>query len=155
MPLGIVLLLVWLFLLLRYPRVMLPTSGVLVGLALLLAAFVGIRQWQNNQHLEELHVTIAYQPESCEFGKPLSVKIDNRSELSASDIQWQLHASQPGQQRNLLDTTVAGDVYRVSEILAPGASWQRCFAVVPLRTSYRASDMQYRATDLDARFTTD
>ena len=65
MPLGIVLLVVWLFLLLRYPRVMLPASGVIVALALLLAAFVGIRQWQNDQHLEQLHISIAYQPEGC------------------------------------------------------------------------------------------
>lgn len=154
MPLGIILLLVWLILLFRYPRIMLPASGVVLALALLLAAFVGIRQWQNTQHLEQLHIGIEYQPEACDFGKPLRVVIENRSGLIARDIRWQLHASQPGQQRNLLDTSIGAE-YRAGGPLEPGEQWQRCFSVPPLRSGYRAPDLRYRATNLDARFTTD
>ncbi|WP_373186319.1 hypothetical protein [Halopseudomonas sp.] len=152
MPLGIVLLLVWLILLLRYPRVMLPASGVVLALALLLAAFVGIRQWQNDRHLEQLHISIDYQPKGCEFGKPLRVVIDNRSGLTASNIQWQLHATQAGQQRNLLNTSVAGETYRVGEPLEPGERWQRCFSAPPVRSGYRAPDLSYHAADPSAEF---
>ncbi|MBL4834187.1 MAG: multidrug transporter [Pseudomonas sp.] len=152
MPLGIVLLLVWLFLLLRYPRIMLPASGVVVGLALLLAAFVGIQQWQNNQHLDQLHISIDYQPENCEFGKPLHAVINNRSDLTASNIQWQLIATQAGQQRNLLDISVAGGNYRMDDPLAPGDTWQQCFSVPPVRSGYRAPDLIFRAADPSANF---
>lgn len=152
MPLGIVLLVVWLFLLLRYPRIMLPASGVALALALLLAAFVGLRQWQNAQDLEQLHISIAYQPESCDFGKPLRVEIDNRSGLTASNIRWQLHATHRGQQRNLLDTSVAEGDYRMDTPLAPGAKWQSCFTVPPVRSGYRAPELSYRAADPSATF---
>ncbi|WP_339844534.1 hypothetical protein [uncultured Halopseudomonas sp.] len=152
MPLGIVLLVAWLFLLLRYPRIMLPASGVLVALALVLAAFVGVRQWQNDQHLDQLHISIDYQPAGCEFGKPLRVRIDNQSGLIASNIEWQLHASQAGQQRNLLDTSVTGAEYRVGEPIEAGGQWQRCFSLPPLRSGYRPSDMRYRAADPSASF---
>lgn len=152
MPLGIVLLLVWLILLLRYPRIMLPASGVLVALALLLAAFVGVRQWQNNQHLDQLHISIDYQPEACDFGKPLRVRIDNQSGRIASNIEWQLHASQAGQQRNLLDTTVTGGDYRVGEPMKAGGDWERCYRAPALRSGYRPSDLSYRAVELSAHF---
>lgn len=152
MPLGIVLLVVWLLLLLRYPRVMLPASGVMVVLALLLAAFVGIRQWQNDQHLEQLHISIAYQPEGCEFGKPLRVEIHNRTGLVASNIEWQLHATLAGQQRNLLDTSVAEGRYRLDESLAAGDRWLHCFTVPPVRSGYRASELRFHAQDPSATF---
>lgn len=152
MPLGVVLLVVWLFLLLRYPRVMLPASGVVLALVLLLAAFVGVRQWQNDQHLDQLHISIAYAPEQCEFGKPLRVEISNRSDQTASNIQWQLQALQAGQQRNMLDTSVAEGRYRVDEPLAAGATWLRCFTIPPVRSGYRASELRYHAADPSATF---
>lgn len=152
MPLGIILLLVWLFLLLRYPRIMLPASGGVLAVALLLAAFVGVRQWQNNQHLDQLQISVQYQPQGCEFGKPLQMVVDNRSGLTASDIEWQLHASQPGQQRNLLDTNVTGAVYRVDVALEPSQRWERCFSLPPLRSGYRAEELRYRAADASAQF---
>lgn len=155
MPLGIVLLLVWLILLLRYPRIMLPASGVVLALALLLAAFVGVRQWQNDRHLEQLQINIEYQPKGCEFGNPLRVVVHNRSGLTASNIEWYLHATQAGQERNLLDTSVTGAVYQVGEPLGPGERWQRCFPVPPVRTGYRAPDLRYHAADPSAVFISD
>ena len=42
--LGVAIFLVWLVLLLRFPRVMLPVSGVLAGLGLLLGLVMGLLQ---------------------------------------------------------------------------------------------------------------
>ena len=153
MPLGIVLLLVWLVLLVRFPRVMLPASGVLAGLGLLLALFVVGRQWLDDRHTDQLQVEIAYAPENCDFGRPLRVAIENRSERTASNVHWRLHATQPGFNTNLLDLNTTDATFRLDQALAPGETWVRCYRVPPLRSGFRAPDLNYRAEGLRADFT--
>lgn len=152
MPLGIVLLVVWLVLLFRFPRVMLPASGVIAALGLLLALFVIGRQWMENRQVDQLQVQVSYAPDGCEFGRPLRVQIENHSGRSASNIRWQLHASRPGYNTNLLDTSTTDSTVRLNETLAPGAAWQGCYRVPPLRSGFRAPDLNYRADNLRADF---
>ncbi len=152
MPLGIVLLLVWLVLLLRFPRIMLPASGVLAGLGLLLALFVIGRQWMDNRHVADLRVQVNYAPEACAFGRPLQVVMENQSNRVASNIRWRLHATQAGYSSNLLDLSTTDSTYRTERQLAPGESWQECYRVPPLRSGFRAPDLNYRADGLRADF---
>lgn len=152
MPLGIVLLLVWLVLLVRFPRVMLPVSGVLAGLGLLLALFVVGRQWLDDRHTDQLLVQISYAPESCDFGRPLQVAIENQSGRTASNIHWRLHATQPGFNTNLLDLNTTDATFRLDQALEPGESWIRCYRVPPLRSGFRAPDLNYRAEGIRADF---
>ena len=90
MPYGIALFLIWLVLLLRFPRVMLPVSAVVAGLALLLGAIMGVLQWQQSQRIDHLAFDLSYQPDSCPFGQPLAVRIHNGGELTARNISWLL-----------------------------------------------------------------
>ena len=152
MPLGIAVFLVWLVLLLRFPRVMLPFSGVLVGLLPILAAAVGIRQWYTGNLAAQLQTSVRYQPESCDFGKPLRVTIDNQGSRSASQISWQLQATQPGFNTNLLDVSVSDATYQSTQALPPGEQWSGCYAVPRLRSGYRAPDLEYRIERLRADF---
>jgi hypothetical protein len=152
MPLGIVLLLVWLVLLVRFPRVMLPVSGVLAGLGLLLALFVFGRQWLEDRHTGQLAVQLSYAPEACDFGRPLRVTIENQSNRSASDIRWQLHATQAGFNTNLLDLSSTDATFRIDQQLAPGETLERCYAVPRLRSGFREPDLTYRAEALRADF---
>lgn len=152
MPLGIALLLIWLVLLLRFPRVMLPFSGVLVALALTLAAGVGVKQWLDSRQVKQLHISIQYLPAECDFGQPLRVLIDNRSEQTARDISWQLHATQPGYNSSVLDVSVTGARYHTDRPVSAGSQWQRCYAVPNLRQGYRAPDLLYRAEKVGAEF---
>lgn len=152
MILGIALLLIWLILLIRFPRVMVPASGVLVALALLLAAGVGLKQWFDGRSAAQLEIRIEYLPEACDFGRPLQVHIENRGERTASRISWQLLATQPGYSSNLLDVAVTATSYQIDQPLASGESWQRCYAVPRLRSSYRAPDLEYRADRVRAEF---
>lgn len=152
MPLGIILLLIWLILLVRFPRIMLPVSGVIVAITLLLAAGVGIWQWQHDKQVRQLEISVRYAPEQCDFGKPLQVSIHNASQRTASNISWQLRAVQPGYNTNLLDTNVADSSYQLGQPLPAAGQWQQCYSVPRLRSGYRAGDLQYHADRVRAEF---
>lgn len=152
MALGIVFLLVWLILLVRFPRIMFPASGILVAIFLLLAAAVGIWQWRHEQQVSRLEFSIHYTPHTCDFGKPLQVRIHNTSHRTTSHLSWQLRATQPGYNTNLLDIGVTSNTYQLSLPLHPDEQWQKCYALPPLRRGYRAADLQYQADHIRANF---
>lgn len=149
--LGVAIFFIWLILLLRFPRVMLPVSGVLAGLGLLLGLGVGVMQWQQVKRIEQLDFTLAYQPQQCEFGKPLAVRIRNQSEYSVQQIRWQLEASQPGYDTNLLDAGVALG-FSTAARLAPGEERLLCYSVPRLRRGYREAELEYRVEAVHADF---
>lgn len=152
MALGIALLLVWLILLVRFPRVMLPASGIIVAIALLLAAAAGTWQWWHERQVSDLQISVSHAPEACDFGKPLQVSIHNTARHTASHISWQLTAVQPGYNTNLLDIGVTASLYEVNQTLQPGEQWQACYAVPRLRSGYRAADLDFHAERVRAEF---
>lgn len=152
MPLGITLLLIWLVLLVRFPRIMLPASGIIVAISLILAAGVGIWQWQHDKQVDMLEISVLHLPEQCDFGKPLQISIQNNSSRTATQISWQLLAVQPGYNTNLLDIGVTAGIYRLSQPLHPAQQWQQCYSVPRLRTGYRAEDLEYHADKVRADF---
>lgn len=149
--LGLAIFLVWLVLLLRFPRVMLPVSGVLAGVGLLLGLIMGFLQWQQSQRIEQLAFDLSYQPQQCEFGKPLAVRISNQSSYPVQNIAWQLLASQPGHNTNLLDAGVALD-FTSSARLQPGEQKLLCYSVPRLRRGYRETELEYRVDAVRAEF---
>ncbi|WP_339648055.1 hypothetical protein [Halopseudomonas pelagia] len=152
MPLGIALFLIWLVLLLRFPRIMLPFSGVFAALALLLAGAFGVHKWYAGNLVGQLETRIIYTPNNCEFGKPLRVIIDNKGERTASQISWQLMATAPNYNTNLLDISITDATYQIDQPIAPGQQWQGCYAVPPLRSGARAPDLDYRMDRIRADF---
>ena len=149
--LGAAIFLVWLVLLLRFPRVMLPVSGVVAGLGLLLGLVMGLLQWQQGQRLDQLAFDLSYQPQQCEFGKPLAVRISNQSSYAAEHIQWQLVASQPGQNTNLLDAGVAQEFTSAARLVS-GEQQLLCYSVPRLRSGYREAELEYRVDAVSAEF---
>ena len=152
MLLGIAFVLIWLCALVRFPRVMLPATAVLVSIALLLAAAVGIWQWRHERQVDDLQISIRHVPEACDFGKPLQVRIHNTSERTTRHIRWQLKAVQPGYNTNLLDIGVTANTYELALTLQPGEQWQACQVVPRLRSGYRAADLHYRAEQVRVQF---
>ncbi len=152
MLLGIAFLLIWLFALTRFPRVMLPATGVIVIIALLLAAAAGIWQWRHERQVDELQISISHVPETCDFGKPLQVSIHNTSDRITRHIRWQLMAVQPGYNTNLLDIGVTANTYELGLTLQPGERWQTCYVVPRLRSGYRAADLHYHAEQVRVQF---
>ncbi|MFO7706459.1 MAG: hypothetical protein R6V43_15210 [Halopseudomonas sp.] len=152
MALGIALFLIWLVLLLRFPRPMLPISAALLALALLVAAVLGIRYWHASNLTDQLQTNAAYQPDRCDFGKPLRVVIDNRSARTATRIRWQLTATYPDYNTNLLDIGITDAMYHTDQALAPGEQWQGCYSVPALRSGAQAADLEYRLVRIRAQF---
>lgn len=152
MPLGIVLLLVWLVLLVRFPRIMLPVSGILITLALLLAGALGFREWQADRQLSQIDIDLSYVPDQCDFGKPLALTIQNNSERTVDHLSWQLLAIQPGFNTNLVDVGISANTYRVSQRLKPGDQWHDCYSVPRLRSGYHPGDLEYHAIKIQADF---
>ena len=152
MALGIALLLVWLILLVRFPRVLLPASGIILVIALLLAAAAGVWQWRHGQHVSQLEISVQYAPQACDFGKPIQVTVHNTSHRTTGHISWQLRATQPGYNTNLLDIGVTGNTYQLDQALQPDEQWQACYVVPPLRSGHRAADLQYLAERVRADF---
>lgn len=152
MILGLAVLLIWIALLMRYPKIMLPASGVAVALGLLLAAGAATLQWFENRRIDRLDIDISYAREQCEFGKPLRVQISNEATSAASNISWRLIAVQSGFNSNLLDISTADAIYRTDQTLPSGEQWIRCYEVPRLRSGYRAPDLEYRADRVRADF---
>ena len=152
MALGIVLLLAWLILLLRFPRPMVPASLIIVALALLLGAIVATMQWLDGRRVDQLDINIAYAPDACEFGKPLRVDVTNNSAHTVTHISWRLLAAQPGYNSNLVDTSTTASTYRIEHSIPPDGNWTGCYQVPRLRTGYRAPDLDYRTDHLRADF---
>lgn len=150
MPLALILLVVWILLLLRFPRVMLPASFGVLGVALLIGGAVAVKQWLDARQLARIDIRIQYLPQECEFGKPLQVSITNNSDLTARRISWQMLARQPGYSSNLLDVGSRDASWETDTALAPGAHWQQCLAVPRLRSGYRAEQLEYQAQHLRA-----
>lgn len=152
MILGFAVLLIWIALLMRYPKVMLPVSGVAVAIGILLAAGAATFQWLDNRRIDRLDIDISYAREQCEFGKPLRVEISNSGSSTATNISWQLIAVQSGFNSNLLDISTADATYRTDQALPAGEQWIHCYAVPRLRSGYRAPDLEYRADRIRANF---
>lgn len=152
MLLGIAFVLIWVFALVRFPRVMLPATAVLVSIALLLAAAAGIWQWRHERQVADLQISIKHVPGACDFGKPLQVSIDNTSGRTTRHIRWQLWAVQPGYNTNLLDIGVTANTYELNLTLQPGEQWQGCYGVPRLRSGYRAADLHYQAEQVNVQF---
>lgn len=152
MALGIVLLLAWLILLVRFPRPMVPASLVIIALALLLGAIVVTMQWLDGRRVDQLDISVTYSPDACEFGKPLRVDISNNSAHTITHLSWRLQAVQPGYNTNLVDTGTTAATYRIDESIAPDGDWTGCYRVPRLRTGYRAPDLDYRTDNVHAEF---
>ncbi|TVP90959.1 MAG: hypothetical protein EA348_05135 [Pseudomonadaceae bacterium] len=150
MALGVILLLIWLVLLIRFPRVMVPASAGVVVVALVLAALVALWQWFSQRHIDELAFNYRYAPTECQPGKPLQLTLVNQSSRSISNINWQLVGSPAGMNTNMLDVGGAGASYRYAGPLAAGDEWQQCYEMPRLRSGYRAVDLEYRAERIRA-----
>ncbi|SDU24643.1 hypothetical protein [Halopseudomonas salegens] len=150
MALGIILLLIWLVLLIRFPRVMVPASAGVVAVALLLAALVALWQWFNQRHTDELDFNFRYAPAECEPGQPLQLVLVNQSSRGISNITWQLIGSPAGMNTNMLDVGGAGANYRYDGPLPAGEEWQQCYELPRLRSGYRAQDLNFRAEHIRA-----
>ncbi|BBP63435.1 MULTISPECIES: multidrug transporter [Pseudomonas] len=152
MLIGVLLVITWLILLLRYPAKALPVSlAAFVGLGLV-AAWVLWQENRENRQLDRLELRITYAPERCPADRPLSLNLNNGNDVPLTELYWRVAAYAPGDTLNLADNPYDAPRYRGPGELQPGASWQDCLPLPPLRPGYRAQSLEFRAERLHGSF---
>ena len=152
MLIGVLLALSWLVLLIRYPSRALPVSLAALALLALLAGWVVWEQQREARRLAQLEIDLRYDPANCSAAQPLALTLRNGSSVALQQLSWKVTAYAPQVSANLAQSGYADSHYRGSGLLQPGAQWQDCLALPPLREGYRASTLAFRAEQLRGRF---
>lgn len=152
MLIGILLILTWLILLLRY-----PTKALLVSLAALLglgavAMWVVWQDSRETRQLEHLELRLNYLPQHCPPDRPLQIQLHNGNDVPLLTLHWRIAAYMPGDTVNLADNAYAAPRYRGPGELQAGGDWQDCLPLPPLRPGYRAQTVEFRAEHLQGSF---
>ncbi|RMR61958.1 hypothetical protein ALP83_03648 [Pseudomonas syringae pv. actinidiae] len=152
MFIGILLILTWLVLLLRYPAKALPVSlAAAVGLGVVAAVVI----WQDSQEtrqLERLEIRLVYDPQGCPADRPLQVSITNTNQVALQELRWRIAAYAPGDSVNLADNTYTSARYRGPGELQAKGTWQDCVPLPALRNGYRPQTLEFRAEHLQGSF---
>lgn len=152
MLIGVLLVITWLILLLRYPAKALPVSlAAFVGLGLV-AAWVLWEENRETRHLARLDLRISYAPDQCPADRPLLLEMRNGNDVPLTELRWRIAAYAPGDTLNLADNLYSSPRYRGPGELQPGADWQDCLPIPPLRPGYRPQTLEFRAERLQGSF---
>ncbi|MEN2393547.1 multidrug transporter [Pseudomonas halotolerans] len=152
MLIGVLLVITWLILLLRYPAKALPVSlAAFVGLGLV-AAWVLWEDSRETRQLDRLDLRVTYAPERCPADRPLLLNMTNGNDVPLTELRWRIAAYAPGDTINLADNQYTAPRYRGPGELQPGADWQDCLPLPPLRPGYRPHTLEFRAERLQGSF---
>ncbi|MGM3390074.1 multidrug transporter [Stutzerimonas stutzeri] len=152
MLIGVLLLLTWLILLIRYPMRAAPISlGALLGLGLV-ATWVIWQEQREAHRLEQIEVRMQYDAQGCPAGRPLQVMIENRGTAALMALRWDVAAHSPGSDLDLVQSGYDAPRYSGPGSLAAGESWVSCLPLPSLRPGYRASQLEFRAQRLQGHF---
>ena len=143
---GVLLIITWLVLLLRYPAKALPVSlAAAVGLGLVGVWVVWLDNREASQ-LARLELRIVYAPQDCPADRPLKLTLNNGNDVPLTELRWRVAAYAPG------DTVNLADNYRGPGELQAGATWDDCLPTPPLRPGYRPQTLEFRAEHLQGSF---
>ncbi|MDX9672928.1 MULTISPECIES: multidrug transporter [unclassified Pseudomonas] len=152
MFIGVLLVITWLILLLRYPAKAVPVSvAAAVGLGLVAVWVV----WLDNRELKQLarlEMRIVYAPEQCPADRPLQLKMKNGNDVPLTELRWRIAAYAPGDTVNLADNQYTAPRYRGPGELQAGGDWEDCLPMPPLRAGYRPQTLEFRAERLQGSF---
>ncbi len=93
---GVLLILTWLILLLRYPAKALPVSlAALAGLGCVAVWVV----WLDNREaaqLARLELRVSYALQDCPADRPLKLTLNNGNDVPLTELRWRVAAYAPG-----------------------------------------------------------
>lgn len=152
MLIGVLLIITWLVLLLRYPSKALPVSLAAVAGLAIVAASVAWLDHREAQQLARLELRMVYAPDQCPPDRPLSLTLRNSNDVPLLELGWRVTAYAPGDSVNLADNLYTAPRYRGPGELLAGGVWQDCLPLPPLRAGYRAQTLEFRAERLHGKF---
>ncbi|WP_242205135.1 MULTISPECIES: multidrug transporter [unclassified Pseudomonas] len=152
MFIGILLVITWLILLLRYPAKALPVSvAAAIGLGFVAMWVV----WLDNREIKQLarlEMRISYAPQQCPADRPLQLKMKNANDVPLTELRWRIAAYAPGDTVNLADNQYTAPRYRGPGELQAGGEWEDCLPLPPLHPGYRPQTLEFRAERLQGSF---
>lgn len=152
MFIGVLLIITWLILLVRYPAKALPVSmAALFGLGLVALWVV----WLDNREARQLarvELRLSYEPQQCPADRPLKVSLNNGNDVPLVELQWRIAAYAPGDTVNLAENLYSAPRYRGPGELQAKGNWQDCLPLPPLRAGYRPQTLEFRAERLQGTF---
>lgn len=152
MFIGVLLIITWLVLLLRYPSKALPVSlAAFIGLCIVAASVAWLDNREARQ-LARLELRIIYAPNICPADRPLQLTLRNGNDAPLAELGWRIGAYTPGDTVNLADNQYTAPRYRGPGELLPGNEWKDCLPMPPLRPGYRAQTLEFRAERLQGSF---
>ncbi|WNW13536.1 multidrug transporter [Pseudomonas sp. DTU_2021_1001937_2_SI_NGA_ILE_001] len=152
MLIGVLLIVTWLILLLRYPAKALPVSLVAAVALGLVATLVIWQDHRETRQLERLDLRLSLARQSCPADRPLQIRLTNTNSVPLVELRWQVGAYAPGDTVNLVDNTYTSARYRGPGELQAGAAWQECLPLPTLRSGYRPDSLEFRAEHLQGSF---
>ena len=122
---GLVIFVVFLFLLFKYPKQILALGGLLVVCVFILwYVFITLPEQKRTERSNKVTLSLAYNTTNCGLEYPLNVIIINRSDKTVKKVQWSLVVNKPGFSTNLAGY---GDDYSCDKILKSGEAWSVCY----------------------------
>ncbi|KAF1051208.1 MAG: hypothetical protein GAK43_02495 [Stenotrophomonas maltophilia] len=149
---GILLIVTWVVLLLRYPSRALPVSAAALAL---LGLIIAIAVWQDardERRLQLLELRIRYAPTLCPADQPLALTLKNASDAPLRELRWKVAAYRTGDSTDLAQDLFETPRYRGPGALLAGETWSACLPLPTLRAGYRASTLDFRAIRIEGRF---
>src|SRR5450830_972282 len=121
---GVLLIITWLVLLLRYPAKALPVSlAAAVGLGLVAVWVVWLDNREASQ-LARLELRITFAPQDCPADRPLKLTLNNGNNVPLTELRWRVAAYAPGDTVNLADNVYAAPLWLPPA--NPGISRRAC-----------------------------
>jgi hypothetical protein len=152
MLIGAILILTWFILLVRYPAKALPLSlSAVLGVALI-ALWVLWEEQGEERRFARLDIQLSYSPQGCPADRPLAIQVRNGGDATLRDFAWQVQAFRPGDTINLAQPSYDRPRYLGPAELQPGAQWQDCLPLPPIRQGYRPQSLEFRAAGLRGKF---
>ena len=145
---GLVILLVFLFLLFKYPKQTLSIAGLLVVCVVILGyVFVILPEQKRTERRNKVTVSVAYNVNYCGLKYPLHVMIANRSDKTVMKVTWSLVVTKPGFSTNLVEYGL-GNHYSCDKILKPGETWSLCYMLPSNLNSqnYPLDQLEYKTS---------
>ncbi len=143
---GLVILVVFLFLLFKYPKQILALAGLLVvSVFILWYVFITLPDQKRTERNNKVTLSIAYNATDCGLKFPLNVKIANGSDKTITKVTWSLVVNKPGFSTNLAGY---GDDYSCDKILKPGETWITCYTLPSTLNSqnYPLAELEYKTS---------
>ncbi|PTR29254.1 hypothetical protein C8K63_101132 [Pseudomonas sp. GV085] len=152
MFIGVLLVITWLILLLRYPAKALPVSMAAAAGLGIVATWVIWMDHRELKQLQRLELRISYAPQQCPADRPLQLTLNNGNDVPLTELRWRVAAYAPGDTVNLADNQYTAPRYRGPGELQAGGNWEDCLPLPPLRPGYRPETLEFRAERLQGSF---